>query len=66
MSAIMMKITAYRTYELIEKDTSPEAILDEVIGWFPSTNAFGIILVTRRGSAGGSNRSMAWSSGEFD
>jgi len=64
--AIMMKITAYRTYELIKKGGSPQAIVDEVIGWFPSTNAFGIILVTRKGSAGGSNRNMAWSSREFE
>lgn len=64
--AIMMKITAYRTYELIQKGNSPQAIVDEVISWFPSTDAFGLILVTRRGSAGGSNRSMAWSSREYD
>ena len=63
--AIMMKITAYRTYELIQKGGSPQAIVDEVINWFPSTDAFGIILVTRNGSAGGSNRSMAWSSREY-
>ena len=62
---IMMKITAYRTYELIQKGGSPQAIVDEVIGWFSSTDAFGLILVTRQGSAGGSNRSMAWSSREF-
>jgi L-asparaginase / beta-aspartyl-peptidase len=64
--AIMMKITAYRTYELIRKGASPEVIVDEVINWFPPTDAFGLILVTRTGSAGGSNRSMAWSSREFD
>ena len=64
--AIMMKITAYRTYELIKKGVNPKEILDEVIGWFPSTDAFGLILVTKKGIAGGSNRSMAWSSGEFD
>lgn len=63
--AIMMKITAYRTYELIQKGGSPQAIVDEVIDWFSSTDAFGLILVTRKGSAGGSNRSMAWSSREF-
>ena len=62
---IMMKITAYRAYELIQKGVSPEAIVDEIIGWFPSTDAFGLILVTRRGTAGGANRSMAWSSREF-
>ena len=64
--AIMMKITAYRTYELIQRGVSPQAIVDEVIGWFSSTDAFGLILVTRKGSAGGSNRSMAWSSRECD
>ena len=63
--AIMMKITAYRTYELIQKGGSPQAIVDEVINWFPSTDAFGLILVTRKGSAGGSNRSMAWASREY-
>ena len=63
--AIMMKITAYRTYKLIKKGGSPQAIVDEAISWFPSTDAFGIILVTRSGPAGGSNRSMAWSSREF-
>ena len=63
--AIMMKITAYRTYKLIKKGGSPEAIVDEAISWFPLTDAFGIILVTRKGGAGGSNRSMAWSSREF-
>ena len=63
--AIMMKITAYRAYELIKKGNSPQAIVDEAINWFPSTDAFGLILVTRKGNAGGSNRSMAWSSGEY-
>jgi len=63
--AIMMKITAYRTYKLIKKGGSPQAIVDEAISWFPSTDAFGIILVTRNGRAGGSNRSMAWSSREY-
>jgi len=63
--AIMMNITAYRTYELIQTGGSPQAIVDEVIDWFPSTDAFGLILVTRNGKAGGSNRSMAWSSQEF-
>lgn len=64
--AIMMKITAYRAYELIQKGCSPQTIVNDVIGWFPVTDAFGLILVTRKGSAGGSNRSMAWSSREFD
>ncbi|MBT6600832.1 MAG: hypothetical protein HOB32_04090 [Nitrospina sp.] len=62
--AIMMKITAYRAYELIQKGVSPQSIVDEVINWFP-TDAFGLILLSHKGSAGGSNRSMAWSSREF-
>ncbi len=63
--AIMMKLTAYRTYQLIEKGGKPKEILNEVVGWFSSVDAFGLILVTPEGFAGGSNRSMAWSSGEF-
>lgn len=63
--AIMMKITAYRIYQLIEKGGNPKEILDEALGWFSSVDAFGLILVTAKGFAGGSNRSMAWSSGEF-
>ena len=63
--AIMMKMTAYRAYQLVEKGLGPNEILDEVMGWFSLTDAFGLILVTQEGFAGGSNRSMAWSSREY-
>ncbi|KMP10404.1 hypothetical protein UR09_06310 [Candidatus Nitromaritima sp. SCGC AAA799-A02] len=43
----------------------PEEILNEILGWFSPADAVGVILVTRNGFAGGSNRSMAWSAGEF-
>jgi len=62
---IMMKMTAYRAYQLIEQGGKPKEILEEVIGWFTPADAIGLILVTPKGLAGGSNRSMAWSSGEF-
>jgi isoaspartyl peptidase/L-asparaginase-like protein (Ntn-hydrolase superfamily) len=64
--AIMMKLAAYRAYELIQKGASLNVIVDEAISWFSSTDAFGLVLVTRQGTAGGSNRSMAWSSSEFN
>ena len=62
---IMMKMAAYRAYQLIEKGGKPKEILNEVMGWFSITDAFGLVLVTKEGIAGGSNRSMAWSSREF-
>ena len=63
--AIIMNMTAFRTYQLIEKGMAPDKIVEEVLGWFPESDAFGIILVTQKGHAGGSNRSMAWSAREF-
>ncbi|KMP11215.1 hypothetical protein UZ36_05140 [Candidatus Nitromaritima sp. SCGC AAA799-C22] len=63
--SILMKMTAFRGYQLIEKGLNPEEILNEILGWFSPADAVGVILVTRNGFAGGSNRSMAWSAGEF-
>ncbi len=63
--AIIMNMTAFRAYQLIEKGIAPDKILKEVLGWFPESDAFGILLVTQKGYAGGSNRSMAWSAEEF-
>lgn len=63
--AIIMNMTAFRAYQLIEQGGNPKEILKEVIAWFPKADAFGLILVTRKGFAGGSNRTMAWSAGEF-
>ena len=63
--AIIMNMTAFRAYQFIEKGMAPDKILKEVLGWFPESDAFGIIVVTRKGYAGGANRSMAWSAKAF-
>ncbi|MFQ5451868.1 MAG: isoaspartyl peptidase/L-asparaginase [Nitrospinaceae bacterium] len=62
---ITMNLTAYRAYQLIEQGGSPKSVLKEVLGWFGTEDAFGLILINREGYAGGSNRSMAWSVLEF-
>ena len=59
--AITMNLTAIRAYQLLEKGRAPEDVLREALSWFDDSDAFGLILVTREGHAGGSNRSMAWS-----
>jgi L-asparaginase / beta-aspartyl-peptidase len=64
--AIAMNITALRAYQLIEQDMEPKVIMSTVIGWFKETTAFGIIVVSKIGFAGGSNRSMAWTASELE
>ncbi len=60
--AITMNLTAIRAYQMIEKGEKPDQVLSEVLSWFnPVDDAFGLILVSRDGFAGGSNRTMAWS-----
>jgi len=59
--AIMMNLTAYRAYAMIERGIPPRDILSGVLGWFQPDADMGLILVSRKGFAGGSNRSMAWS-----
>lgn len=61
---IALKLTAYRAYELIEKGEKADSVLEAALGWFRPDEAFGIILVTQDGYAGGCNRSMAWSARE--
>ncbi|MBT3922461.1 MAG: hypothetical protein HOF21_07775 [Nitrospina sp.] len=63
--AIAMKVTALRAYQLIEQGMDPKAIVPTVIGWFKETTAFGIIVVSKTGFAGGSNRGMAWTASEM-
>ncbi len=59
--AITMNLTAIRAYQKIEQGEPPDRILKDVISWFRSDEAFGILILSREGSAGGANRSMAWS-----
>lgn len=57
--AIAMNITALRVYRLLERGALPSAVLREAMSWF--SEDFGLILVSRKGYAGGSNRTMPWS-----
>ena len=64
--AIAMQVTALRTYQLIEQGMDPKIIVPTVIDWFKKTTAFGIIVVSKTGFAGGSNRGMAWTASELE
>ena len=63
--AISMQVTALRAYQLIEQGMDPKAIVPTVIAWFKETTAFGIIVVSKIGFAGGANCSMAWTASEM-
>lgn len=63
--AIAMQVTALRAYQLIEQSMDPKAIVPTAIGWFKESTAFGIIVVSKIGFAGGSNRGMAWTASEL-
>jgi L-asparaginase / beta-aspartyl-peptidase len=64
--AIVMQMTAFRAYQLIEQGMDPKAIVPTVTGWFKESTAFGIIVVSKIGFAGGSNRGMAWTASELE
>ena len=64
--AIAMKVTALHAYQLIEQGIDPKVIVPTVTGWFKKTTAFGIIVVSKVGFAGGSNRDMAWTASEVE
>ena len=63
--AIAVQVTALRAYQLIEQGMDPKAIVPTVTGWFKESTAFGIIVVSKSGFAGGSNRGMAWTASEM-
>ncbi len=58
--ALIMNLTAYRAYQMVEQGLDPDDVLKQVIGWFDYADPVGLILVTPGGFAGGSNRTMAW------
>ena len=64
--AIAMQMTAFRAYQLIEQGMDPKSIVPTVIDWFKKPNAFGIIVVSKLGFAGGANESMAWTASEIE
>lgn len=59
--SITLNLTAYRTYELLEQGHTPQQALERALGWFEQAQDAGLLIVSRDGYAGGSNRSMAWS-----
>lgn len=58
--AIIMNLTAYRAYQMLEDGMNPQLVLGEVLDWFEESQDIGLLLVTKEGHAAGSNRSMAW------
>ena len=64
--AIAMQMTAFRAYQLIEQGMDPKAIVPTAIDWFKKPTAFGILVVSKLGFAGGANESMAWTAAEIE
>lgn len=60
--AIALRMTAFRAWQMMENNVPAKEILDQLLSWFDDKTAFGVILITKSGYAGGANRSMAWSS----
>ena len=59
--SITLNLTAYRVYELLSRGVVPEEALSAALGWFEDAEDIGLLIVSKKGHAGGSNRSMAWS-----
>jgi isoaspartyl peptidase/L-asparaginase-like protein (Ntn-hydrolase superfamily) len=59
--SITLNLTAYRTYEMLEQGIAPQEALDAAFGWFEDAQDIGLLIISKQGHAGGSNRSMAWS-----
>jgi isoaspartyl peptidase/L-asparaginase-like protein (Ntn-hydrolase superfamily) len=59
--SITLNLTAYRTYEMLEQGIAPQEALETAFGWFEDSQDIGLLIISRKGHAGGSNRSMAWS-----
>jgi isoaspartyl peptidase/L-asparaginase-like protein (Ntn-hydrolase superfamily) len=59
--SITLNLTAYRTYVMLEQGIAPQEALESALSWFEDSQDIGLLIVSRKGHAGGSNRSMAWS-----
>jgi isoaspartyl peptidase/L-asparaginase-like protein (Ntn-hydrolase superfamily) len=59
--SITLNLTAYRTYAMLEQGIAPQEALDIALSWFEDAQDIGLLIISRQGHAGGSNRSMAWS-----
>jgi len=59
--SITLNLTAYRTYEMLGRGIAPQEALETTLGWFEEAQDIGLLIVSQKGHAGASNRSMAWS-----
>ena len=59
--SIALNLTAYRTYEMLGRGIAPQEALETALSWFEESQDIGLLIVNKKGHAGGSNRSMAWS-----
>ncbi len=57
---IAESLLAYRAYEELERDRSPEQVVDWALGQLEDSVDVGIIVVNRIGFAGGARHGMAW------
>ena len=59
--SIALNLTAYRTYEMLARGIAPQEVLEAGLSWFEDSQDIGLLIISKKGHAGGSNRSMAWS-----
>ena len=59
--SITLNLTAYRAYEMLGRGITPQEALDTALSWFKEERDIGLLIVSKKGHVGGSNRSMAWS-----
>jgi len=58
--SIVLHMTAYRAYELLEAGRTAKEVVENVLGWFEKDQDIGLLVVGLNDHAGGSNRTMAW------
>ncbi|MCC7442078.1 MAG: isoaspartyl peptidase/L-asparaginase [Bdellovibrionales bacterium] len=61
---IARRVLAYEAYRRLAAGEAPRAVVEELVARFPALWDLGLIVVGRKGSAGGSNRRMAWSTAQ--
>jgi len=59
--SITLNLTAYRTYAMLERGIAPHEALETALSWFEDAQDIGLLIISRKGHVGGSNRSMACS-----
>ncbi len=59
--SIVLNLTAFRAYQMLESGKPSQEIVETVIGWFEEDQDIGILVLGRKDHAAGSNRTMAHS-----